>query len=67
MLSRICWKLGVGADYRRVFWAFAWPRLKQGNIADVIRIGLLTRHLIAFARKAAAGKLNASNYSSKPS
>jgi radical SAM superfamily enzyme YgiQ (UPF0313 family) len=65
MLFRICWKLGVVADYRRVFWAFAWPRLKQGNIPDVISIGILTKHLITFARKAAAGKLNASNYSSK--
>ena len=42
-------------------------RPKQDNIPDVISIGILTRHRIAFARKAAAGKLNASNYSSKPS
>ena len=67
MLFKVCWKLGVLADYRRVFWAFAWPRLKQGRIEDVISIGILTKHLIAFSRKACAGKLNASHYSSKVS
>ena len=65
MLFLICWKLGVIADYRKIFWAFAWPRLKKGQIPDVISIGILTKHLITFSRKACAGKLNASNYSSK--
>jgi hopanoid C-2 methylase len=65
MLFKICWKLGVIADFRRVFWAFAWPRLKQGRIENVISIGILTKHLITFARKAASGELNASHYSSK--
>ena len=65
MLFKICWKLGVVADFRRVFWTFAWPRLKAGRIENVISIGILTKHLITFARKAAAGALNASHYSTK--
>ena len=65
MLVKICWKLGVVADYRKVFWAFAWPRLKKGKIENVVSIGILTKHLITFARKAASGELNASHYSSK--
>ncbi|QGM96646.1 B12-binding domain-containing radical SAM protein [Methylocystis parvus] len=65
MLLRICWKLGVVADYRRIFWAYAWPRIKTGRIEDVISVGILAKHLITYARKACAGKLNASNYSAR--
>jgi len=65
MLAKICWKLGIVADYRRIFWDFARPRIKTGRIGDVISIGLLAKHLITYARKACAGKLNASNYSAK--
>jgi radical SAM superfamily enzyme YgiQ (UPF0313 family) len=65
MLGKICWKLGVLADYRKVFWAFAKPRIKTGRIPDVISIGLLAKHLITYARLACAGRLNASNYSTK--
>jgi hopanoid C-2 methylase len=65
MLFKVCWKLGVIADYRRVFWAFAWPRLRRGRIEEVIGTSIIAKHLIAFARKACAGELNASHYSSK--
>ena len=65
MLALIIWKMGVLADYRRVFWAFAWPRLKAGKIEEVISVCIVSRHLIAYARKACAGELNASHYSPK--
>ena len=65
MLFKICWKLGVVADYRRVFWNYAWPRIKTGRIEDVISVGILAKHLITYARKACRGKLNASNYSAR--
>jgi hopanoid C-2 methylase len=65
MLFKICWKLGVLADYRLVFWSYAWPRLRTGRIADVIGVGILAKHLIAYSRKACAGKLNAANYSAR--
>jgi hopanoid C-2 methylase len=65
MLFKVCWKLGVLADYRRAFWGYAWPRLKEGRIEQVIATGIIAKHLITFARKACAGELNASHYSSK--
>ncbi len=65
MLFMLIWKLGVLGDYRRVFWAFAWPRLKAGRIEEVIACCTLSKHLIVFSRKACAGELNASHYSTK--
>jgi radical SAM superfamily enzyme YgiQ (UPF0313 family) len=65
ILGRIVWDIGVKSDYRRVFWAFAWPKLKRGDIDTVIQVGLTTRHLITFARKATSGEANASHYSAK--
>jgi hopanoid C-2 methylase len=65
MLFNVCWKLGVLADYRAAFWSYAWPRLKEGRIEHVIATGIIAKHLITFARKASAGELNASHYSSK--
>jgi hopanoid C-2 methylase len=65
MLFKVCWKLGVLADYRRAFWAYAWPRFKEGRIEEIIATGIIAKHLITFARKACAGELNASHYSAK--
>ena len=65
MLVMIVWKMGVLADYRRVFWRFAWPRLKAGEIEELIAVCIVSRHLIAFSRKACAGELNASHYSAR--
>jgi radical SAM superfamily enzyme YgiQ (UPF0313 family) len=65
MLARILWKVGVLSDYRRDFWTFAWPKLKKGEIEPVIQAGLISRHLIRFAREASAGTMNASYYSAK--
>jgi hopanoid C-2 methylase len=65
MLFKVCWKLGVLADYRRAFWSYAWPRFREGRIEEVIATGIIAKHLITFARKACAGELNASHYSAK--
>lgn len=65
MLFKVCWKLGVLADYRRAFWGYAWPRFKEGRIEEVIATGIIAKHLITFSRKACAGELNASHYSAK--
>lgn len=59
------WDIGVRSDYRGIFWAFAWPKMKRGEIETVIQVGLVTRHLIAFAREAASGEASASHYSDK--
>jgi len=65
LLAKIVWKVGVRGDYRRAFWAFAWPKLRRGQIEPVIQAGLISRHLIAFAREASSGAMNASHYSAK--
>jgi radical SAM superfamily enzyme YgiQ (UPF0313 family) len=65
MLFKVCWKLGVLADYRRAFWSYAWPRFKEGRIGEIIATGIIAKHLITFSRKACAGELNASHYSAK--
>jgi radical SAM superfamily enzyme YgiQ (UPF0313 family) len=65
LLAKILWTVGVRSDYRRAFWAFAWPKLKRGQIEPVIQAGLVSRHLIRFAREAASGSMNASYYSAK--
>ncbi len=65
LLAKILWKMGVRSDYRREFWSFAWPRLKRGDLENVIAVAVVARHLIRFAREAAAGAMNASHYSAK--
>jgi radical SAM superfamily enzyme YgiQ (UPF0313 family) len=65
LLAKILWKVGVRSDYRREFWKFAWPKLKRGQIEPVIEVGLVSRHLIRFAREASLGAMNASHYSAK--
>ena len=65
LLANIIWKVGVRSDYRRDFWRFAWPKLKRGQIEPVIQAGLISRHLIEFARQASSGAMNASYYSAK--
>ena len=54
-------------DYRRVFWRYAWQRLRRGEIEYLITVPLLAHHLILFAREASAGRRDASHYSFKPS
>jgi radical SAM superfamily enzyme YgiQ (UPF0313 family) len=66
-LARVLWTCGVRSSYRRTFWAFAWPRLKKMDIERVISVGLVSHHLITFAREAAAGRQNAGYYSQKVS
>jgi radical SAM superfamily enzyme YgiQ (UPF0313 family) len=63
MLRNIFWKVGVLSDYRKVFWKFALPRLRRGDIEGLISVTLVAHHLITFARAASVGQQNASNYS----
>src|SRR6266567_4181134 len=63
MLRKIFWKVGVLSDYRKVFWKFAWSRLRRGDIESLISVTLIAHHLIMFARAASGGQQNASNYS----
>lgn len=65
MLVKIFWVLGVRADYRRIFWKYSWPWLRQGKIEFLIATSVCAHHLIMFARDACAGRTNASNYAFK--
>jgi len=66
MLSRIFWYVGILGDYRRVFWRFAWARIKSGQIEHLIAVSLVAHHLILFAREASSGRRDASHYSFRP-
>jgi hypothetical protein len=61
-LSRIIWHVGIRGSYRRVFWRFAWRRLRAGQFEDLIASALVAHHLIMFSREATSGRRNASNY-----
>jgi len=63
MLRNIFWKIGVLGDYKKVFWKFALPRLRHGDIEGLISVAMIAHHLIMFARLASVGHHNASNYS----
>ena len=63
ILRNIFWKVGVLGDYRKVFWRFAWRRLRHGDLEGMISSTLMAHHLIMFARAAVSGRQNASNYS----
>jgi hypothetical protein len=65
MLGKVLWRVGATSDYRGVFWDYAWPKLKRGEIEQVIQAGMVSHHLIRFAREAASGEMNASYYSPK--
>jgi radical SAM superfamily enzyme YgiQ (UPF0313 family) len=66
MLMRILWFVGIRGDYRRVFWRFAWARIKRGEIEHLIAVSLVAHHLILFAREASSGRRDASHYSFRP-
>jgi radical SAM superfamily enzyme YgiQ (UPF0313 family) len=63
MLAKIFWHVGIKGDYRREFWKFAWPRIKEGDIERLISCSLVAHHLILFSRGASQGKQTASYYS----
>jgi radical SAM superfamily enzyme YgiQ (UPF0313 family) len=66
MLMRIFWHVGVRGHYRGAFWRFAWRRLRRGEIDKLIMVGLISHHLILFAREASSGRRDASHYSFRP-
>lgn len=55
-------RVGVLADYRRVFWRAVWHALRQGQIESAFNMGLVAHHLITFTREAVRGEQKASFY-----
>lgn len=66
VLWAVLWQCGVKADYRRLFWKAARDCLKNGRIDSMIRVGIMSHHLIMSARDAVAGRQRASHYSARP-
>jgi hypothetical protein len=66
MLARVLWHVGLRGSYRRTFWRFALGRLRQGDIDNLIMVGVIAHHLILFAREASSGRRDASHYAFKP-
>jgi hypothetical protein len=65
IMTNLLLRVGLLADYRRVFWRMAVPLLRAGRIEDVIHVALVAHHLISFTRDAVSGRHNASFYSAK--
>ena len=64
-LAKVILHAGVLSDYRDVFWKMAKPALKKAEIEYVIHTGLVSYHLIRFARECAQGDESASFYSQR--
>jgi hypothetical protein len=64
--GRMIWHIGIRGNYRGVFWKFALKRLRNGEIEELIMVGLIAHHLILFAREASSGRRDASHYTFKP-
>ena len=65
MLANILLRVGVFSHYRKTFWKMAYPKLKSGNLENMIHIGLVAHHLIKFAAECGKGDESASFYSQK--
>ncbi|MFN3649817.1 MAG: B12-binding domain-containing radical SAM protein [Armatimonadota bacterium] len=56
ILSRLVWQVGRKADYRQRFWQMAKPNLRRLKIEEVIHVGVVSHHMIEFARECARGE-----------
>lgn len=50
-MARTLWHVGLRASWRRAFWHVAGPLLRQGRVADVMHIAVVSHHLVRFARE----------------
>jgi radical SAM superfamily enzyme YgiQ (UPF0313 family) len=66
ILWAVLWQCGVRADYRRHFWKVVRHCVMSGQIDSMVRIGIMSHHLIMSARDATAGRQKASHYSARP-
>jgi len=65
LAANILWRIGIVADYRRVFWRAASHAVRHGQIEAMFSIGFVGYHLIRFTREALRGEHNASFYAAK--
>jgi hypothetical protein len=62
ILGNLLVRVGLLSDYRGVFWKMARETLAKGNVEALFHIGMVSHHLITYAREAAAGRHGASFY-----
>jgi hypothetical protein len=65
LLFNLLWRVGLRADYRRMFWRMAWQAIKRGQTETLFSVGFISHHLIEFSREALRGDQNASFYSAR--
>ena len=63
---RLLVRVGIFGDYRRIFWRMARPALRAGRIEELIHVGIVAHHMIAFARACAEGHENAAFFAEAP-
>jgi radical SAM superfamily enzyme YgiQ (UPF0313 family) len=63
ILTNLFVRVGIFSNYRDVFWRMARKALRKGDVEAMIHIGMVSHHLITFARQAERGLANASFYS----
>lgn len=62
---RLVVRIGIFADYRRIFWRMAWPALRAGRIEELLHVGIIAHHMIAFARACAEGRESATFFAER--
>jgi radical SAM superfamily enzyme YgiQ (UPF0313 family) len=62
LLACVAWKVGVCADYKRLFWNVAGPLLREGRVEEIVQLAIVGRHLIRFSRDCLAGSGEPSFY-----
>jgi radical SAM superfamily enzyme YgiQ (UPF0313 family) len=62
ILGNLLVRVGLMSDYRGVFWKMAKETIAKGNVEALFHIGMVSHHLITYAREAAAGRYSASFY-----
>jgi radical SAM superfamily enzyme YgiQ (UPF0313 family) len=55
-------RVGVLSDYRNVFWKMVKATIAKGDVEAMFHIGMVSHHLITYAREAASGRFSASFY-----
>jgi radical SAM superfamily enzyme YgiQ (UPF0313 family) len=66
IILKLLVRVGIFGYYRATFWRMAWPALRAGRIEELIHVGIVAHHMVAFARACAEGRENASFFAEQP-
>jgi radical SAM superfamily enzyme YgiQ (UPF0313 family) len=61
-VGRTLYRVGVRGSFRDEFWRVARPLLRQGRVEEVVHIGIVSHHLVQFARQCSSQQREASFY-----